>query len=91
MNDWDFSRGRLPAIVIAEIAFLVTLTSTDTVVSSLAAKGLREIAIAECLPNPRRPYEESDEASKRYPLYEQLGDPSVLVVGKPTVVTFPQQ
>lgn len=82
MGSWDFSRGRLPSVIIAEIAFLVTLTSTDTVVSSFAARGLREIAIAECLPNSRRPFEESDEAAKRYPVYEQLGDPSVLVVGK---------
>ncbi|KAL5507799.1 IRA2 [Sanghuangporus vaninii] len=81
-GDWDFSKGRLPEIIVAEVAFLVTLTSTDTAVSTIAAKGLREIAIAECLPNSRRLFEESDEAAKRYPLYEQLGDPSVLIVGR---------
>ncbi|KAI5118442.1 hypothetical protein M0805_000576 [Coniferiporia weirii] len=81
-ENWDYSSGRLPAVVVAEAAFLVTLTSTDTIVSSLAAKGLREIAIAECMPNPRRLIEETDEEAKRYPLYEQLGDPSVVVVGR---------
>ena len=82
MGDWDYSKGRFPPVITAEVAFLVALTSADTVVSMIAAKGLREIAIAECLPNPQRPFEESDEAAKRYPLYEQLGDPSVLVVGR---------
>lgn len=81
IGDWDFSTGRLPGIVIAEVAFLVTLTSADTGVALVAAKGLREIAIAECLPNPRRTVEETDDVSKRYPLYEQLGDPSFIVVG----------
>ena len=94
MGDWDFSNGRLPEIIVAEVAFLVTLTSSDTPVSTIAAKGLREIAIAECLPNPRRPFEESDEAAKRYPLYEQLGDPSVLIVGelcRSWLTLFPDQ
>ena len=41
-------------MMVVEIAFLVTLTSADTIVSMLAAKGLRDLAIAECLPNQRR-------------------------------------
>ncbi|KAH8118768.1 hypothetical protein DFH11DRAFT_1839273 [Phellopilus nigrolimitatus] len=82
IKDWDFSSGRLPAVIVAEMAFLVMLTSMDTTISALAAKGLREIAIAECLPNPYRPFEETDDAAKRYPVYEQLGDPSVVVVGR---------
>lgn len=81
-DNWDYSCGRIPSIVIAEGALLVTLTSPDVTVSSMAAKGLREIAIAECLPNPRRTIEEPDDQAKRYPMYEQLGDPSVIVIGR---------
>lgn len=81
-ENWDYSCGRLPSIVIAEGSLLVALTCPDVAVSSMAAKGLREIAIAECLPNPRRTIEEPDEQAKRYPMYEQLGDPSVVIVGR---------
>ena len=68
-------------MMVVEIAFLVTLTSADTIVSMLAAKGLRDLAIAECLPNQRRVADEPENAAKRYPMYEQLGDPTVVVVG----------
>lgn len=87
-NIWEFPTGRHPAMIVAEIALLVTLTSADTSVSLLAAKGLREMAIAECLPNPRRTVEEIDEALKRYPVYQQLGDPSVVVVGTCRAITL---
>lgn len=83
-GSWDYSDGRLPAVIAAEVALLVTLTSVDTTVSTIAAKGLREIALAESLPNPARPESavEPDEALKRYPLYEQMGDPSFIAVGR---------
>lgn len=84
-DSWDFSAGRLPAMMVVEIALLATLTSADTVISMLAARGLRDLAIAECLPNPRRTVEEPENAAKRYPMYEQLGDPTVVVVGEPCV------
>lgn len=40
------------------------------------------MAVAECIPLSNRQIEESDEAAKRYPVYEQLGDPSFVVVGE---------
>ena len=70
---WDFSCGRLPAVVVAEGALLVTLTSPDISASTMAARCLRELAIAECCPNPKRLIEEPDEQAKRYPMYQQLG------------------
>lgn len=84
-DSWDFTAGRLPAMMVVEIALLATLTSADTAVSMLAARGLRDLAIAEGLPNPRRTVEEPENAAKRYPMYEQLGDPTVVVVGEPCV------
>ena len=58
------------------------MTSQDTSVATFAARGLREMAVAECIPLSNRQIEESDEAAKRYPVYEQLGDPSFVVVGE---------
>ena len=54
-------------------------------VSQLAAQGLRLIAQAERHPDaPINMGLTEEERSKRNPIYEQLGDPSVVVVGKPT-------
>lgn len=54
-------------------------------VSQLAAQGLRLIAQAERHPDaPVNMGLTEEERSKRNPIYEQLGDPSVVVVGKPT-------
>lgn len=75
---------RVPAFALAEIAFLASLTSVNSEVSQLAAQGLRCIAQAERHPNaPVNPRLTEEERSKRNPIYEQLGDPSVVIVGKP--------
>ena len=83
---WDFASGRLPSMVVAELALLVTLTSADSAISTLSAKALREMAIAESSPNTRRDETEdsaeAEEAAKRFPVYDQLGDPTVLTVGE---------
>ncbi len=74
--------GRLPAMVVAEMAFLISLTSPDTKVVMGAARGLREIALAE---GPQRlareENDEPDETAKRFPVYEQLGDPTEMTIG----------
>ncbi|KAJ6587786.1 hypothetical protein B0H10DRAFT_2233906 [Mycena sp. CBHHK59/15] len=72
--------GRTPAFVLVEIALLVTLTSEDTNVSYLAAKGLRHLAYLESVPGaPPAPVVDDELRSKRHLVYEQLGDPRVLI------------
>ena len=73
---------RLPAVAMAELAFLVALTSADNGVSKLAAKGLRAIASLE--KNPTAPINQGlseEERLMRHPVYEQLGDPKVMPFG----------
>jgi hypothetical protein len=54
-------------------------------VSQLAAQGLRLIAQAERHPDaPVNMGLTEEERSKRNPIYEQLGDPSVVIVGEST-------
>ncbi|EGO02251.1 hypothetical protein SERLA73DRAFT_166724 [Serpula lacrymans var. lacrymans S7.3] len=79
----QLSEDRVSAFAMAEIAFLVSLTSTSNDVSQLAAQSLRLIAQAERQPGApvNRGLTEEDR-SKRNPIYEQLGDPSVVVVGR---------
>ncbi|KAG5648701.1 hypothetical protein DXG03_000048 [Asterophora parasitica] len=75
--------ARVSAFALAEIALLVALTSADSNVSQLAAKGLRFLANAERQPGAPVNQTVSDEdRSKRNPIYEQLGDPKVMVVGR---------
>jgi hypothetical protein len=75
--------GRLPAFALAEIAFLVSLTSADSNVSHLAAKGLRLLSYAERQPGaPVNSGIREEDRLKRNPIYEQLGDPNVMVVGQ---------
>jgi hypothetical protein len=69
------------AFTLLEIALLVTLTSEDNGVSQLAAKGLRYLAYLETVGNLSGPIEDDDFLSKRHLVYEQLGDPRVLIVG----------
>ncbi|KAK0207040.1 hypothetical protein DFS33DRAFT_1318594 [Desarmillaria ectypa] len=71
---------RVPAFILAEIAFLVSLTSSDNNVSFQAAKGLRLISYAERqLGAPTNPLINDEDRPKRHPIYEQLGDPNVLI------------
>ncbi|TFY54349.1 hypothetical protein EVJ58_g8920 [Rhodofomes roseus] len=74
---------RVSAFAVAEIAFLVALTSADANVTLTAAHCLRLLAQAETAPDaPSSNTHSEDERVKRYPIYEQLGDPKVLVVGR---------
>lgn len=76
----------MPGFILAEIGFLVSLTSADSHVSHLAAKGLRLLSHAERQPDAPVNKAVTDEVrSKRNPIYEQLGDPKVMIVG---VYTF---
>jgi hypothetical protein len=70
------------AFILAQIAFLISLTSADTVVSQAACHCLRSIALAERQQGvPANPSFSEDELSKRNPIYEQLGDPNVTIIG----------
>ncbi|KAH7916805.1 hypothetical protein BJ138DRAFT_1121610 [Hygrophoropsis aurantiaca] len=74
---------RVPAFAMAEIAFLVSLTSVNSDVSQLAAQGLRLIALADRQSGaPTKDELTEEDRSKRNPIYEQLGDPSVIIVGR---------
>ena len=73
---------RTPAFVVMEISFLVLLTSSDNTISQSAAKGLRLISQAEQqLHAPPNPTFTDDDRAQRNPIYEQLGDPRVTVIG----------
>lgn len=73
---------RVPAFAIAEIAFMVTLTSAERHASAMAATCLRLIAGAERQKgNPPPHLTSEEEKAKRYPVFEQLGDPKSLVLG----------
>ena len=66
-----------------EISFLVALTSSDNNISQSAAKGLRLISQAEQQPDaPPNPTLTDEDRAQRNPIYEQLGDPRVTVIGR---------
>lgn len=68
---------------MTEIAFLISLTSADKGISRIAAEGLRYIAQAERQPNtPVNSGISDEERAKRHSVYEELGDPNVIVFGK---------
>ncbi|KAF7329572.1 Ras-GAP domain-containing protein [Mycena kentingensis (nom. inval.)] len=74
---------RAPAFVLAEIALLVSLTSDTTTVAQLAATCLRTLAKLEARPDaPPPPVLDDDLVSKRHLVYESLGDPRVVIVGR---------
>ena len=73
---------RVGAFAIAEIAFMVSLTSADRTVSATSAQCLRLIAGAERQRgSPPAHLISEEEKARRYPVYEQLGDPKALVLG----------
>ncbi|KAL0070247.1 Ras GTPase activating protein ira2 [Marasmius tenuissimus] len=83
VKEFQNNPTRTPALLLAELAFLVSLASTDSQVSLLATQGLRILAFAERqLESPENPLSTQDELSKRYPVYERLGDPKVSFVGR---------
>ncbi|KAI0355329.1 hypothetical protein OH77DRAFT_1424817 [Trametes cingulata] len=75
--------SRASALAISEIAFLVCLCSADGVVSLTACNCLRLLTQTERQPDAP-PYAEGneEEAIKRHPVYEQLGDPKVSMIGR---------
>lgn len=82
MKSIQVDPGRTPAFVLMEIAFLVALASADNTISQLAAKGLRLICHAERQPDvPPNPTITDEDKAQRNPIYEQLGDPRITVVG----------
>jgi len=71
------------AFTILEIACLVSLTSLNINVSLTAAHCLRLIAEAERLPGvPLNENMSEEDRVKRYPIYDQIGDPKVPVLGR---------
>ena len=77
------AKTRLSSFALAEIAFLVCLCSSDGVVSLTACNCLRLLAQAERQPNaPQAPETNEEEVLKRHPVYEQLGDPKVSMIGR---------
>ncbi|KAF8207849.1 hypothetical protein K438DRAFT_2013261 [Mycena galopus ATCC 62051] len=71
------------SLALVELALLITLASEANNVSQLAARGLRYVAYLESLPGALAPpVVDDDLASKRHLVYEQLGDPRVVVVGR---------
>ena len=75
---------RVPAFAIAEIACMVTLTSAERQTSAMAATCLRLIAGAERQKGGAPQHLTSEEEkARRYPVFEQLGDPKSFVLGAP--------
>ena len=73
----------MTAFTILEIACLVSLTSLNINVSLTAAHCLRLIAEVERFPNvPLNEKMSEEDRAKRYPIYDQIGDPKVPVVGR---------
>jgi neurofibromin 1 len=67
---------------MAEIAFTVTLTSSDNAISQLASKGLRHLAVIQRQADaPKIDFISAEDYGKRARVYDQLGDPKVTVVG----------
>jgi hypothetical protein len=82
MKAIQMTPNRVSAFLVTEIALLVSLASSDTDVSCKAGQGLRMLSYAERQPGaPLPPNISEEELTKRYPIYEQLGDPKVVIVG----------
>ncbi|RPD66792.1 hypothetical protein L226DRAFT_452976 [Lentinus tigrinus ALCF2SS1-7] len=76
-------KTRVSSFALAEIAFLVSLCSFDPVVSYTACQCLRLLAQAERQPEaPQASDVSEDEVLKRHPIYEQLGDPKISMIGR---------
>jgi hypothetical protein len=69
--------------MILEIACLISLTSLNINVSLTAAHCLRFIGEVERFPGvPLSENIPEEERSKRYPIYDQIGDPKVPILGR---------
>jgi hypothetical protein len=83
IKDIQLYAERVTAFAVAEMACLISLSSNNSSVSLTAARCLRYIAEAERCPDaPLNPAISDDERVKRYPVYDQLGDPQVPLVGR---------
>jgi hypothetical protein len=83
IKDIQLYPDRVDAFALAEIALLVSLTSADKGVAQLAAQSLRAIAQAERQSDaPINHAMSQEERSRRHPVYEKMGDPSIVVFGK---------
>ena len=69
---WKFHEKRAVALAVAEIALLVSLTLPRLDICSLAAKGLRLLAMSEQDPDAPPPRNGNEQASFRTPLLEVL-------------------
>ena len=82
VQEIQLAPARLHAFALAEIAFVVSLTSADSGVSQLASKGLRILAETDRQPGAPLPSSGDQENRKnRNAVYEKLGDPNVMIVG----------
>jgi hypothetical protein len=69
--------------MILEIACLISLTSLNINVSLTAAHCLRFIGEVERFPDaPISATVPTEERAKRYPIYDQIGDPKIPVLGR---------
>lgn len=83
LRELQVDSNRVAAFAMAEIAFLVSLTSVDMKVSSLAAQCLRLIAQAERQPDaPLNAGLSEEDWAKRHRTYDQLGDPKTIILGR---------
>jgi hypothetical protein len=82
VKDIQMDKDRTAAFLLVELALLMNVTSVDFNVSHMCARGLRIISHAERQPGaPDLPLP-ADTIAKRQPVYDQLGDPRVIVVGR---------
>lgn len=87
MKEIQLDPDRVSAFVMAEIAFTVTLTSSNSAVSQMAARGLRNLATIQRQPDaPQIDFITPEDYAKRARVHEQLGDPKVTVVGECTLI-----
>ncbi|KAK2465915.1 hypothetical protein APHAL10511_001556 [Amanita phalloides] len=72
--------ARLSAFGMVEIAFIISLTSVESNISQLSARGLRLIAYLER--QPGFPRLDSPDMCHRLSIYDRLGDPKIMVIGR---------
>jgi len=88
VKEVQIDERRIPAFAMSEVSFLVALTSADNSISHLAATGLRLLSHAERQPGaPVNPTVSEEDMSKKYPIYEQLGDPRITVAGTSSLLS----
>ena len=80
---WKLDEKRRKALTIADIALSIALTSPSLEVCSLAARGLRLLALVENDPDAPPPEQYTYEQSRiRVSLLDAVGDPKIVVLGR---------